>query len=939
MYTDELYHKGTPQEFDNDPHGSGRFRQGTGENPHQHAADFRTRYLQLKEKYGNDKTAIAKEMEMPRRELDSVLSYQKALKTTNDYNQVRLLKKEHPRMTNTEIANIVGMTEGNVRKILKKSQEDANSKLLSTVNVLKKEVDKKKILDISKGTVEGSSKLDGISADRLDKAAIILQRNYGYMYGSVNISQVQDYKKKTKTKVLAKPGIDKAYIYKNVDKIKPFNDYQTMDCGDTWYKTEYPSSIDRKRVLVRYKEEGGADKDGTIEIRRGVPDLDLAGKQYAQVRIAVDNKEYMKGMAYLSDDIPDGYDIVYNSNKKKGSPDSDVFKEFKKTATGEVDKDNPFGAVLDEAVGQRYYDDPNTGEKKLSPINIVKPQGKWFEYRKDLPSQFLSKQDAKLVKQQTSLMFDQKKTEFEDIKKVKNPAIRQKMLQDFGDGCDKSAYELRGAALPNQSTKVILPVTSLKDNEIYAPQYKQGEEVVLVRYPCAGLFEIPRLKVNNRNKEGINTVTPSSEDAVGINPTVATQLSGADFDGDTVVVIPTKNYKINNRDPYKELLNFDTKEYKALEDPNGRYLIDGKRYSGKRMFVDEDQKDTQMGICSNLITDMTLSGGATDDEMIRATKYSMVVIDALKHKLDWGQAQEDFRIKELHKKYQGKTAGGASTIVSRAKGPIKVIDIPQTGGIDPKTGEYTLRTRPNTKFDKKTGEYVPAEVEKKKMETVKDAYDLISTKSYNKKTGKWERNDNPSANPKEIIYADYANNLKKLANQARLESLKAAKDIHTDKEMTKKYSEEVKSISDKLAEQRKYNPIEREAQRQASYIVRAKVEEFGGWDSVDDDQLKKIKKQALDGTRARLGSKRPELKLSPKEWEAVDNGALTKSTIQELMDRLDSDYLREKAIPSTKGKIPASKLSRMRNMLARGYTIKEISESLNISISTIQEYK
>lgn len=938
MYTDELYHVGTPQEYDGDPNGSGRYRQGSGKKPHQHASDFRTRYLELKERYGSDKTKIAKEMEMSRNELDTLLAYQKALKMSNDYNQVRLLKKEHPRMTNTEIGNIVGMTEGNVRKILKKSQEDANSKLLSTVDILKKEVDKKKIVDVSVGTVDGSEKLSGVSATRLDQAGIILQRE-GYFYDTVKIPQVQDYKKKTSTKVIAKPGIDKQYIYKNTEKIKPFDDYQTTDCGDTWYKTQYPTSVDRKRVLVRYKEEGGADKDGTIEIRRGVADLDLAGKQYAQVRIAVDNKEYMKGMAFLSDDIPAGYDIVYNSNKKKGSPDSDVFKEFKKLNNGEVDKDNPFGAVLNEAVGQRNYIDPKTGEEKLSPVNIVKPQGEWFGYRKDLPSQFLSKQDVKLVKQQTDLMLDQKKSEFEDIKKIENPAIRQKMLQDFGDGCDKSAYELRGAALPNQSTKVILPVTSLKDNEIYAPQYKNGEEVVLVRYPCAGLFEIPRLKVNNNNSEGKKVVTPSSEDAVGINPTVATQLSGADFDGDTVVVIPTKNNKINNRDPYKELLTFDTKEYKALEDPNGKYLIDGKRYSGKAMMTNEETRNIQMGICSNLITDMTLSGGATDDEMIRATKYSMVVIDALKHKLDYGQAKEDLRIKELHKKYQGKVQGGASTIISRAKGPIDVVDYPETGGIDPKTGEYTVRKNPNVKYDSKTGEFVPAKVSKKKMETVKDARDLISTQSYNSKTGKWERNDVPSANPKELVYADYANSLKNMANKARLESLKAAKAIKTDKDVSKKYAAEVDSIKAKLAEQRKYSPIEREAQRQAAYIVRTKIDEYGGWDSVSDEQKKKIKTQALAGTRARLGSKRPELKLTTKEWEAVNKGALNKTTVQELMDRLDSEYLRQLAVPSTKGKIPASKLSRMRAMLARGYTIKEVAESLNISQSTIQEYK
>lgn len=96
----------------------------------------------------------------------------------------------------------------------------------------------------------------------------------------------------------------------------------------------------------------------------------------------------------------------------------------------------------------------------------------------------------------------------------------------------------------------------------------------------------------------------------------------------------------------------------------------------------DKERNMQMGICSNLITDMTLKG-ANKDELIRAVKYSMVVIDAKKHKLDWRQAKEDFKISELHKKYQGKETGGASTIISRAKGEIHVDDFTDYK-IDPK---------------------------------------------------------------------------------------------------------------------------------------------------------------------------------------------------------------------------------------------------------------
>lgn len=73
--------------------------------------------------------------------------------------------------------------------------------------------------------------------------------------------------------------------------------------------------------MIRYRDDvapdghTGVEKDGTVEIRRGVKDLDLGESHYAQVRILVDNDKYIKGMAFYSDDLPDGVDVVFNTNK------------------------------------------------------------------------------------------------------------------------------------------------------------------------------------------------------------------------------------------------------------------------------------------------------------------------------------------------------------------------------------------------------------------------------------------------------------------------------------------------------------------------------------------------------------------------------------------------------------------------------------------------
>ena len=133
------------------------------------------------------------------------------------------------------------------------------------------------------------------------------------------------------------------------------------DDGETFDKFVYPKSMDSSRLKIRYAEDGGIQKDGVIEIRRGVDDLSLGDSHYAQVRILVDGNRYLKGMAVYSDDLPDGVDVMFNTNKKKGTPTSDVLKKVKD------DPDNPFGSLI-KAGGQSYYIDAD-GKRQLSLIN------------------------------------------------------------------------------------------------------------------------------------------------------------------------------------------------------------------------------------------------------------------------------------------------------------------------------------------------------------------------------------------------------------------------------------------------------------------------------------------------------------------------------------------------------------------------------------------
>ena len=118
----------------------------------------------------------------------------------------------------------------------------------------------------------------------------------------------------TNQKVLCAPGTKHSEIY-DYDRVHTLNDYVSHDNGETFDKFVYPKSMDSKRLMIRYNEDGGLEKDGIVEIRRGVDDLSLGDSHYSQVRILVDDTHYIKGMAVYSDNMPDGVGVVFNTNK------------------------------------------------------------------------------------------------------------------------------------------------------------------------------------------------------------------------------------------------------------------------------------------------------------------------------------------------------------------------------------------------------------------------------------------------------------------------------------------------------------------------------------------------------------------------------------------------------------------------------------------------
>lgn len=961
---------------------SGRYPWGSGEDPYQHDRDFLGRVEELK-KNGWEETPenIKEEFGL----------------TTTQYRIEKKICKDERRMQNiarakslrddglntSEIGRQMGVNESTVRSWFNEDSERKTSAAKNTAEFLKEQVKKKGMIDVGTGVERELN----CSKEQLNTALYLLERE-GYPVYKGGIPQATNPGQQTNQKVLCPPGTEHKEIYQ-YDKIHTVKDYITRDGGDTYEKKfNYPESMDSKRLKIRYAEDGGIDRDGLVEIRRGVPDLSLGNSHHSQVRILVDGDHYIKGMAVYGDDkdFPPGVDVIFNTNKSKSKAKLEVLKEVKRDKDGNIDRDNPFGSLIKDADqgGQYWYTDKN-GKKKLGLINKRADEGDWDDWKDALPAQFLSKQSQSMAKKQLDLAKADKYAEYDDICALTNPTIKKHLLKKFADNCDSAAESLQAAALPGQKYHVIIPINTMRDNEIYAPKYENGTKLALVRFPHGGTFEIPILNVNNKQSDAKKLIGPDSLDAVGINKKVADRLSGADFDGDTVMCIPTHDkagrVKIASTPPLKGLEGFDPK-MAYPERPGMKYMKDPK--TGK------DATQSEMGMISNLITDMTLAG-ASQDELARAVRHSMVVIDAGKHKLDYKQSEIDNKIAELQRKYQigydknGRIKyGGASTIISKASGQQSVprrqgepkINMKGKSWYDPTKpeGSYIYKTAddavyPIKKFNKDTREYTISTTDGRKKITYsvddKDAVDRYTpvkhisddgtvyftdkagtirykTKTSMQKSTRMNEVDNAydlvseARHPMEIIYADYANSMKALANRARMEMMSTGK-IEYSKTAKVTYATEVKSLMDKLNDALVNANRERAAQRIANVSVANKI---ANNPSMSKSDIKKANQQAITRARQEVGSatrKERNIDITDREWEAIQAGAISENKLKQILDNTDIDKLRERATPRATTQLSQAKISQIKAMNA-SYTIQEIADKLGIPSATVSKY-
>ena len=972
-YGTELAHKGVGHD-DNPPgRGSGRFGWGTGKNAYQHYKDWLTRvnrerienedYIDENGRRFKGDTAIAKRMGM------NTTEFRTALEIANEeVRTVAAADARRLRYTNEKDSSdgykmsldkvVKAMQElgydynndSSIRALLNEAVAERKSQSKIVADLIKQKVDENGLYDVGKDAAMSLN----ISDTKLAQALYRLKLQGYEIYGR-GYSQVTNTNQQTNTKIICPPGTPYKDVYnKEIHFFHDENAMVTADGSKIKKAFEYPASLDPSRVMVRYAEEGGKAMDGVVEIRRGVDDCSLkndAGtdSNYAQVRVLVNGTHYIKGMAVYSDGKgwPDGVDMVFNTNKSKGTPmlgpkDNTVLKPIKK------DNENPFGTLIKdhERGGQSYWTDAD-GNQHLRVINKKSDEGDWDEWAKKLPAQFLSKQPQQLIDNQLAISIADRKAEFESIKNLTNPTIKRELLSSFADDCDTTASKLKASPLPGQRYQVILPLRTIKDNEVYAPNFKDGTKLALVRFPHEGTFQIAECKVNNKLAEGRKVITNNAKDAIGISANTAEKMSGADFDGDTVLCIPiTGKVKVKSRDQLKDLIGFDAKvEY-------GPASAGGKAYK----HLSKQATQQEMGRISNLITDMTIQG-AGDDELARAVKYSMTVIDADKHDLDYQRCYRDQRIKELKDRYQGRYnekgnwSTAAATLLTRANNDETVLKRQGSPRINQKGKPWYDPSKPEGAQIFKVADDLTYEEQKKKKDPVTKEFvtDPETGKYVWEKTGKIKTRTQRStqmretddartlmsqaAAPAERAYAKYANELKHLANEARKEEVYTGTLKHNTT-AAKTYAREVKNLEDQLKIAQANQPREKQAQYIAGCRLKVLKAEYPDLEKKD---IKKKADQYLKDARLQVGAKRTVINITDREWEAIQSGAITDNKLKQIIRYSDKDRVRELATPrQQKGHLTDGQRAQIRAM-SKTMSNAQIAEKFGVSVSTISK--
>ena len=128
-------------------------------------------------------------------------------------------------------------------------------------------------------------------------------------------------------------------------------------------------------------------------------------------------------------------------------------------------------------------------------------------------------------------------------------------------------------------------------------------------------------------------------------------------------------------------------------------------------------------------------------------------------------------------------------------------------------------------------------------------------------------------------------------------------------------------------------PLERQAQAVARQMVSQKRRANP---EMDKDELKKIRGYALNEARLRTGAGKDRIKLTDRQWDAIQAGAISSDMLDRILKNSDLETIRSRATPRKNTVMTVATTARAKQLLAAGYTTAEVADKLGIPVSTLK---
>ena len=87
-----------------------------------------------------------------------------------------------------------------------------------------------------------------------------------------------------------------------------------------------------------------------------------------------------------------------------------------------------------------------------------------------------------------------------------------------------------------------------------------------------------------------------------------------------------------------------------------------------------------------------------------------------------------------------------------------------------------------------------------------------------------------------------------------------------------------------------------------------------------------------------MARKDRSIKITDREWEAIQAGAISENKLKQILDNTDTDSLRERAMPRASTVLSQAKINKIKAMSNSNYSLSDIAKACGCSTSTVSSY-